>query len=1169
MTPRLTVVVPIYNVEEYLADCLESLSAQTLRDLEVVMVDDGSTDGSGTIARAHAERDTRFRLVEQPNAGLGAARNTGVRHATGSHLAFVDSDDVIPEGAYALMLDTLASSGSDFVTGNVFRLRADGSTTQSPMFRRTMATTRTATHVTRDWDLLADRIACNKVFRRDFWDEHALAFPEGVLFEDIPLVLPAHFRARAVDVLSDTVYLWRDRDGSISNRRAVPRAIRDRTASCAAASRSLAERAEWREGKRRYDAGVVAGDLWMFMQALPDGDAAYHEAFLDHVNSFADSVDPGIFDELPLGLRVRWQLIRQRRMAELLAYMAYEKSNPGAFTARRGLRGRRADYPVLGARLPRSVVGLARTDLPLDARITQAAWDDDGKLRLKGFAYVRNLPAGRLTARARVAWLRAGKRRAVPLRLRTVRSREATLASKQGLHDYDRAGFETVVDPARLVTARASTTWNLELGTWAGGLLPRTGPVRVSGSGTVPLRHLDDDLRIVPTLSDGRLRLRVERLRARLAEHGRDGETIRLTGTLAAGGPGTPLAVRVENWRTKESHDLPVTTDGRVFTARVPLALFGGAEAPADPWGVALVPADGKPVPLPVRPDIAPGRYGLGGGRELMVLANPSGNTELRDQVVRPVVDTVRWEDCGADTACRDCADGREPGHLLLAGSYPPGGRRELVLAHDGHGEQAVTPVTGADGRFEAVLRPHALPGPAGVLPLAEGTWQLYLRAPGDSDPDRRVPLLLAPAQHAALPLPRALRGRTFTVQRRHHDQLVLHSGSALPERDRGRAAQSALRERYAVQRTLPRRDAVLHISFDGRQYSDSPRAVHTELTARDAGLDHLWVVRDQQVDLPPDAVPVALWSADWYEALARCRYLVTNTHLPEWFERADGQYVVQTWHGTPLKRIGRGLLGSASADPKYIATLPARADQWSLLVSPNSFSTPVLREAFGYTGDVLASGYPRNDLLHAPDRDKLAAAVRERLGVPDGKRVILYAPTWRENQPRTGGRYGLDLQLDLAAAEAALGDDHVLLVRRHYLVGGAVPATDFVRDVSRHPDATELLLIADVLVTDYSSMMFDFAQTGRPMLFHTYDLDHYRDTLRGFTFDFAAQAPGPLLRTSDEVIAALLDADAAVAGHRGAYQRFREAFCDLDDGTAAARVADAMLAHDTCGGTR
>ncbi|MFC7470448.1 glycosyltransferase family 2 protein [Actinomadura keratinilytica] len=280
-----------------------------MRDLEVVMVDDGSTDSSARIAQAHAVRDSRFRLVQQENAGLGAARNTGVRHATGAYLAFVDSDDVIPEDAYALMLDTLERSGSDFVTGNVHRLKTDGTTEQSPMFRRAMSTTRLTTHVLRDWDLLGDRIACNKVFRRDFWDKHALAFPEGVLFEDIPVIVPAHFLAGSVDVLSDTVYLWRDRHGSISNKRALPRAVHDRTAAVTTASTFLGRRlaeaagtpfeADWAEAKRRYDQSVLAGDLWMFMEALPDGDDAYHQAFLDHANAFADHADPAALAALP------------------------------------------------------------------------------------------------------------------------------------------------------------------------------------------------------------------------------------------------------------------------------------------------------------------------------------------------------------------------------------------------------------------------------------------------------------------------------------------------------------------------------------------------------------------------------------------------------------------------------------------------------------------------------------------------------------------------------------------------------------------------------------------------------------------------------------------------------------------------------------------------------
>ncbi|MGW6141098.1 bifunctional glycosyltransferase/CDP-glycerol:glycerophosphate glycerophosphotransferase [Streptomyces sp. NPDC055140] len=1164
MTPRLTVVVPIYNVEAYLDDCLESLAAQTMPDLEVVMVDDGSTDGSPVIARAMAGRDPRFSYVGQENAGLGAARNAGAARATGAHLAFVDSDDVVPHDAYERMLDALEESGSDFATGNVHRLRVDGTTEQSAMFRKVMGKNRAATHVTRHWDLLGDRIACNKVFRKDFWDRHAFAFPVGVLFEDTPVVVPAHFLARSVDVLSGPVYLWRDRDGSITNRRARSRAVADRTAAVRSASGFLGDRARetagtpqaagWAEGKRRYDATVLAGDLWLFMEALPLGDAEYHEAFLDHANSFADTVDPAVLTGLPLALRVKWQLIRERRLTELLAFMTYEKSNGTTFLAR-GPRRSRAQFPPVTGPLPRGVTALRRADLPLKSHITEASWDKDGRLRLKGFAYVRNLPAGRVGARAKLAWLRAGKRRAVPLRVHTVRSREATYRSKQGLHSYDRSGFETVIDPARLVTKRPSTTWNVEMAAFGGGLL-RTGPVRMGGLAELPVRYLDDFLRIAPRLSAGRLRLRAERVKARLVRHEESGGTLRMEGELAPGVPADLKALRVENWHTKEAYDLPVERSGRAFAAELRLELIAGtgtddsgAPRKTDPWGVGLVRGDDEWSALAVRPDIPAGRHPLGAGRELLVLANAAGNVELRNQTVRPLVDTLTWD---------------EDGRLAVEGSFPDESDTawELLLQHSGHDEEAVLPVEVTDGRFGAALCPDAVAGPAGVLPLAEGRWYLFLREPGETDSGRYRQVHVAPARHERLPLARALGGRDFTVGRRYYDRLVIESGSVLAVTERGGAQQGALRTRYAALRVEPRTDTVLYSSFDGRQCSDSPRAVHEELVARGEPLEHLWVVRDQQVTVPASGRPVALWSTEWYEALARSRYVVTNTQLPDWFERAEDQYVVQTWHGTPLKRIGRDLADSPSGDQRYIATLPERAAQWNLLVSPNRFSTPVLRGAFGYHGEVLESGYPRNDLLHAADRAKVAAAVRERLGIPEDRRVVLYAPTWRENQPRRGGRYGLDLRLDLAAAQRALGEDHVLLVRRHYLVGGTVPGTasGFVRDVTRYPDVSELLLISDVLVTDYSSLMFDFAQTGRPMLFHTYDLDHYRDTLRGFYFDFVAQAPGPLLATGEEVVEALRDPVAATAGHEEAYRRFREVFCDLDDGRAAAHVADAML---------
>ncbi|GAB2931950.1 CDP-glycerol glycerophosphotransferase family protein [Streptomyces sp. NPDC059171] len=1144
MAPRLTVVVPLYNVEEYLGACLSSLAEQTMADLEVVLVDDGSTDDGPELAREFTERDPRFRLFRQENAGLGAARNAGVReaHPGAEFLTFVDSDDVVPPGAYARMLDELDRSGSDFATGNVLRLRAGGDLEQSPMFRKPMEKARPATHVTRDWILLGDRIACNKVFRRTFWDAHAFAFPTGVLYEDIAVVLPAHFLARSVDVVEEPVYHWRDRDGSITTRRAVPRGIRDRVTAVTTVSRFLADRGDApgaAEAKRRYDAHALSGDLWLFIEALPDGDAEFHEAFLEHAGAFASTVEPGVLASLPLHLRVKWQLIRERRLPELLALLADEKKDRDTFHVRGPLRPR-AHHAAVRDPLPPAATALTSADLPVHAHLTEAVWRD-GLLRLTGYAYVRNAPGGP----PRLGWLRSG-RRLIPLRLRPVGGDEATARSGRSLHRYDRAGFTAVVDPRRLAgkAGDGRTTWKLEAVVFGAGR-PRRGPLRLVGTPAPPaVVHTDERTRVVPVLSGNKLELRTERVAAVLTGQSAVQDALRLEVKVL--GDAGPVALRLTEWRTKETREFALRGSPGCRAADIPLSAFRGED---DVWGVQLV-GEGAPLTVAARPGGQDMRYALPGGREVYAAPNPSGDLVLTDRSVQPVVTSARWE---------------ESGELVLEGAFPglTGTAHELVLRHSGHHEEAVVGVEREDDGFRAVFAPAAVDGPGGALPLAEGRWYLFLREPGERDPEAYRPLRPGTPLHSALPRQRCEKGRDFTLQRRHHDRLVLESGSALAAADRGPYGQRVRRERYALLRTVApaaTRPAVLYSSFDGRQFSDSPRAIHRELAARKQDIEHLWVVRDQQAAVPDGVRPVALHSAEWYQALARSHWIVTNTHLPEWFERAEGQCVVQTWHGTPLKRIGRDLAGTPHADAAYMASMERRSAQWSVLVSPNSFSTPVLRRAFGYGGEVLECGYPRNDLLYASDRSKVAAAVRERLAIPEGRRVILYAPTWREDRPRAGGRYAPDLHLDLDHARDVLGDDHVLLVRRHYLVGGSVPDTDFVRDVSRHPDAAELLLVGDVLVTDYSSIMFDFAQTGRPMLFHTHDLAHYRDTLRGFCFDFERRAPGPLIPDSAGIVAALRDPSAATAGHREAYAQFREAFCDLDDGTAAARVVDRML---------
>jgi len=342
----------------------------------------------------------------------------------------------------------------------------------------------------------------------------------------------------------------------------------------------------------------------------------------------------------------------------------------------------------------------------------------------------------------------------------------------------------------------------------------------------------------------------------------------------------------------------------------------------------------------------------------------------------------------------------------------------------------------------------------------------------------------------------------------------------------------------------------VVWASFRGR-WTDNPRALHEAMRHHGGEVEHVWLAEPGAV-FPPGLTTVPFRGTACVEALESADLVVSNDCLSfDWAKRPDAVYL-QTWHGTPLKRMFRDALWTPEGQVDRMAADVAR---WDVLLSPNHASTPVLRSAFGFEGRVAATGYPRNDVLLAPDRDHRRARVRARLGIRDGVTAVLYTPTWRDDAVFDPDRPNFELQLDVEEFAARLGPDHVLLVRAHSMVSDGLEPAEGMVDVSGHPDVAELYLAADVMVTDYSSTMFDFALTGKPMLFFTYDLEDYRDRLRGFYVELADIAPGPLLSTSTEVVDALADLDRVTAEHADAYARFRATYCHLEDGRSTDRV--------------
>jgi CDP-glycerol glycerophosphotransferase len=349
----------------------------------------------------------------------------------------------------------------------------------------------------------------------------------------------------------------------------------------------------------------------------------------------------------------------------------------------------------------------------------------------------------------------------------------------------------------------------------------------------------------------------------------------------------------------------------------------------------------------------------------------------------------------------------------------------------------------------------------------------------------------------------------------------------------------------------------VVFTSFRG-MYSDSPRTLFEALRARGDDNEYVWLAQPQRIgDFPAEVETVVFGSPEGQRACESADVVVSNDHLGFDWDKRPGTTYLQTWHGTPLKRIHNDVLWAPEGRLAYLDQDIAR---WDALLSPNAVSTPLFKRAFGFTGPVHETGYPRNDVLSSPDRDRLRAEVRAELGIADGVTAVLYTPTWRDDLVfAADGGPQATFPLDLGDFASALGEDHVLLLRLHSMVSDRLEFAEGtpIRDVSAYPDIRYLYLAADVLVTDYSSTMFDFAVTGRPIVYFTYDLDYFQNELRGFYFDLAEAAPGPLLGTSDEVLAAIADLGRQPWVPTDRYTRFQETFCSLEDGHATDRVLD------------
>ncbi|WP_239700388.1 bifunctional glycosyltransferase family 2 protein/CDP-glycerol:glycerophosphate glycerophosphotransferase [Mammaliicoccus sp. D-M17] len=360
--------------------------------------------------------------------------------------------------------------------------------------------------------------------------------------------------------------------------------------------------------------------------------------------------------------------------------------------------------------------------------------------------------------------------------------------------------------------------------------------------------------------------------------------------------------------------------------------------------------------------------------------------------------------------------------------------------------------------------------------------------------------------------------------------------------------------------------NTIVFESFGGKNYSDSPKYIYEYMQRNYPQLNYIWVfAKPEQNVIIGNAEKVKKGSKEYYDAYSKAKFWVTNARLPLYLNKKENQIYIQTWHGTPLKRLANDMKvvrmpGTTTSN--YKKNFYAETSRWDYLVSPNRYSTNIFKTAFWMDEErTMEIGYPRNDVLVNRSNDQeYIEQIKKDLNLPEGKKIIMYAPTWRDDEFVKKGKYLFDLKINLENLQKELGDEYVILLRMHYLISNALDLNgyeDFAIDVSNYNDISELYLISDALITDYSSVMFDFGILKKPQFFFAYDIEKYDKGLRGFYMNYMTDLPGEIITDEFKLAEELKNIDEHKEKYKDKIEKFYEKFCSLEKGESSKYIGD------------
>ncbi|MCL1991199.1 MAG: CDP-glycerol glycerophosphotransferase family protein [Defluviitaleaceae bacterium] len=1155
---KISVIVPGYNVDPYLEECLDSIANQTLSGLQVILVDDGSPGRTPEMMDAYADKYEHFEVIHQENQGISMARNTGVRYAKGTYIAFVDSDDVLPHDAYEKMYGQISKTKSDIVVGSVTRFNSSHRG-KSPLHKKAIHDTIERTHITKNPELLYDTTVWNKLFRRSLWEECNMLFPTGMIYEDIPVTLKMHYYANSVDILDETVYYWRIREGndkSFTQSRTEYRYFEDRVKS----QKMVDEFFEAHDfDEHMYiakDFKRLSLDYLLFIDELIHCDETYREKFQSEIKKEIKKIHPKAFEKLALIDQMKYQFILNDQLALLfqLDSKVLNQTKPYLKDGRYVV-----DYPN------RDIFSKDFFDvtdhLTIQSRIG-AVEIVDSQVKILGHAYIHKMDARRasdVSLNAELVNVLTGAK----LSVQTVVKKNKEVTRRWGMRkphallptarifNYHFSGFEITFDLQKALTLLGDGTWKIKLDLTVQGLQKTSylaNPMKNSKKG---LGQILKGYEVIPGYNNiWELVFRVGAIQHFIQEIKQEQDDVMMKGWTKEKFVEGALSLALTSGKERTLYPLIPINDAGVssideigdvyaFQVTIPALDYFRLNG-STRWELTCF-ASGLKTKCLTLPDFHRHAFVFGDKELILKVNNSCQLTFSFYPYVHPRIESIAWKQ--ADVLSLKIIQDEQAGHVkhqtLVLVSRESGDERKIDLRPIAQGQHTT---------YETEI---SFLNEMKEMSFALGVWDFYLESCDSENKSTRKPLLFD--KEVVNQISYRINGniRTMPYQNLNHGLSMRNTLWWNRFENSTRKKKIIQKVFYPLMRLLPlKKNTIIFESYWGRSYSCNPRAIYEYIQKHQPSYQCIWFLDNENIPINGSGKKVRKESWRYWYYLARGHYFVENANFPDRYVKRPKQIEVQTLHGTFLKKMGLDDFGTFDTEEKK-AGLLQRASRWDYLISPSAYMTTISKRVFCYNKDMLETGFPRNDVLYQNNHPKSIEALKAQLNLPKDKKILLYAPTYR-------ARSGFDVTLDLDQLANELSEEYVVLMRLHYFVAKSLDISKygtFIRNMSSYPDIQELYLVSDVLMTDYSSVMFDYVHLKRPMIFFAYDLALYRDILRGMYLDYEKEIPGPIAKTTEEVVALLLALDEVQTTYQEKIESFYDVYGMYGRGDSAEQV--------------